>query len=778
MLKNNLVNIVKKFKLIEDIQKGNFGLEKENLRVDKDGKIALTPHPEKLGDKSIHPYITIDFSESQIEMITPVLKSTKDAYYFLENIHDIVSENLEDEYLWTQSNPPIIESESQIPVGQFKVKKEKQKYRESLARRYGGYVQLLTGIHYNFSFDTEFLNEFYKKIKESQECIVVDYKEFKDNIYMKVARNYMKYSWFLIYFLGASGPIHKSYDSKILKKLDKFDEETYYLKNGVSFRNSIYGYRNKEELNVSYDSLNNYINDIKKYIEKGVIQGANEYYSSIRLKPKNPKDIFNSFQNGGIEYLEIRCIDLNPFTKIGIDLRDMDFIHYFLIYMLLKEEEDFNLLISKENEKNFSTNGFNQNFFIENFNHTKEKIVSCAKGILFDMIEVFKAFGIYNKMEETFNFQLAKIDNSKNLYINRIIENVKNKGYINFHLESAKNSLDETLKNSFSLKNYEDMELSTQILIKAAIKKGIKFEIIDRNENFISLEKNGSKEYVKQATKTSKDSYISMLIMENKVVSKEILKESNIRVPIGSNYDDFKRAKKDFKKFKGKKIVIKPKSTNFGLGISIFQNEFSEIEFIEALKIAFSEDKSVLIEEFITGEEFRFLVIGNEVVGILKRVPANIEGDGVKSIKELVEVKNKNYLRGSHYEKPLQKIKLGEIESLLLQNKNKNFEYIPKKNEIIFLRENSNVSTGGDTIDFTDEIIDFYKQIAIKAAKSANATFCGVDIMIEDIKKINGNYAVIEINFNPAIHIHCYPAIGIKRQIGEKVIDVLFPEKI
>ena len=181
------------------------------------------------------------------------------------------------------------------------------------------------------------------------------------------------------------------------------------------------------------------------------------------------------------------------------------------------------------------------------------------------------------------------------------------------------------------------------------------------------------------------------------------------------------------------------------------------------------------MEEFISGREFRFLVIGDEVAGILHRVPANVVGDGRKTIRELVEIKNESHLRGTHYEKPLQKIKLGDIEALLLSNQGKDFDYVPYENEIVYLRENSNISTGGDSIDFTDEIPEIYKEIAVRAAKSANVVFCGVDIMINDIKNENpeGNYAVIEINFNPAIHIHCYPAVGKNRKIGDRILDVL-----
>lgn len=774
MLNENIVSVIKKFGLVEKVQRGNFGLEKENLRVDREGHLALTPHPAVFGDKKKNPYITVDFSESQLEMITPSFKKVEDAYYFMENLHDIVTENLENEYLWPQSIPPIIPEEENIPVAQFDEDKASEEYRKNLAAKYGKYLQLLSGIHYNFSFDNDFIKEFYEK-SESKES----FKDFKNNLYMKVARNYMKHSWLLVYLLGASAVVHKSYCTNCIGKMQVFDKDLYYFENGISFRNGICGYRNKKELYVSHNSLEEYINDLKKYIAEGTIQGAREYYSSLRLKAKNPKDLLGSLEEDGIEYLEVRSIDLNPFARIGIELEDMQFIHLFMLHMLIKGECSFtkdDYLATKENEKMLATHGLNEEFMVTGVCGGKFKVVDLVTAIFAEMVENFKALGIYNeKTEKIMEYQFAKIADTRNLYLNRLLEAVKKDGYIEFHLKAAEKSLEYTKKNSFSLKNYEDMELSTQILIKSAIKRGVKFEIVDRAENFITLSKDGKKEYVKQATKTSKDSYITMLIMENKIVSKKVLSENKIRVPLGYNYDNIEEAKEDFEKVCGKKIVIKPKSTNFGLGISIFQQGFTKEEYFKALEIAFAEDRSVLVEEFISGKEYRFLVINGKTEGILHRVPANVTGDGEKTISELVKIKNENHLRGTHYEKPLQKINLGEIEKLLLANQGKDFDYIPKKDEVVYLRENSNISTGGDSIDFTDEIPEIYKEIAVRAAESAGAVFCGVDIMIEDIKKENpeGNYAVIEINFNPAIHIHCYPAVGKNRKIGDRILDAL-----
>jgi glutamate--cysteine ligase len=319
------------------------------------------------------------------------------------------------------------------------------------------------------------------------------------------------------------------------------------------------------------------------------------------------------------------------------------------------------------------------------------------------------------------------------------------------------------------------MELSTQLLLREAVRRGVEFEILDRKENFVRLQKDGNIQYVKQATKTSLDNYASILAMENKLVTKKILHENGIRVPEGMEYTCAEAAKADFLFHQGKPVVIKPNQTNFGLGITILKENTDERTFQRAIDIAFEHDNTVLIEEFIAGKEFRFFVIGDEVVGILHRVPANVTGDGVKTIRELVELKNLDPLRGKGYRTPLEKIQLGEAEAMFLKQQNMDFNTIPASGEVVYLRENSNISTGGDSIDFTDDIPDSYKHIAVQAANALSVVITGLDMIIPDVsaEATTDNYAIIELNFNPAIHIHCHPFQGKNRLLNEKLMDAL-----
>ena len=367
------------------------------------------------------------------------------------------------------------------------------------------------------------------------------------------------------------------------------------------------------------------------------------------------------------------------------------------------------------------------------------------------------------------------IDNPKQRKVYDVLDGVVKMGYIPFHLEQARTFLKESQQKNYNFIGLEDMELSTQLLLREAVKRGVSFEILDRKENFVRLSQNGNIQYVKQATKTSLDNYASILAMENKHVTKKILDEAGIRIPKGLEYTEAEIAKADFAIFKGKPLVIKPNQTNFGIGITILKENFDETVFQRAVDIAFENDTTVLIEEFIEGKEFRVFVIGEEVVGILHRVPANVTGNGQLSIRELVHLKNQDPLRGKGYRTPLEKMQLGESEAMFLNSQQKGFDYIPASGEVVYLRENSNISTGGDSIDFTDDIPESYKRIAVKAAKALQVKITGLDMIIKDYTQeaTSDNYAIIELNFNPAIHIHCHPYKGKNRKLNERLLEAL-----
>lgn len=754
----------------QDLLEGTFGIERECLRVNQDGTLALTPHPSGLGSKQSNPYITTDFSESQVEMITPPSHSLNEAYEFLNMLYDIVSEELDEELLWPQSMPCLIKPNQEIPIAMFNDSEEGHdlmSYREFLLQKYGGKKQLISGIHYNFSFNESLIRKLFL-----QQDKINDYRLYKDSIYLKVVRNYIRYRWLLIYLLGASPIIDESYCSECSVSSDQVAPNSYTGSGAISFRNSFCGYQNKEPIYVDYDSVNTYVSSLSDYIESGKISSYKEFYSPIRLKAIKPDQLLESLVQDGIEYLEIRSIDLNPFSKVGVTREDLSFIQLFILFLLDEDEiETANWQQeAMENEQRVAISGLNESLSLQ-INGEEVELKTVAMSIMRKIQVLNETYNL--NQSDMLKEKQKQIQNPMLTIAARIKQMVKETSYLTANLALADQYKQQALEVPFQLNGFEDLELSTQILIKEAIKRGVKFEVVDRMENFIKLSNLKRSEFVKQATKTSLDSYITVLAMENKQVTKQILMNHHLQVPQGMIYQIIEEAKADFSKYVNQSIVIKPKSTNFGLGISIFEEGMTELDYYRALKLAFSHDKEVMIESFIKGKEYRFLVIEGEAIGVLHRIPANVIGDGAHTIEQLIDIKNQDSLRGNHYQRPLEKIKLDKIALSYLMKQGYDVKTILPNNKQVFLRENSNISTGGDSIDMTDEMHDHFKQIASSAAKAIGATICGVDMIIEDLSNPASHYAIIELNFNPAIHIHTFPYKGKKREAAFSILKAL-----
>ncbi len=739
---------------------GLFGLEKENIRVDQSGILAMTPHPPVFGNKLKHPFITTDFSESQVEMITPPLPEIGQAIGFLETIHDIVSLELKDEYLWPQSIPPILPSDQQIPIAEYgEDGKEARKYREFLADKYGPKNLLISGIHFNFSYSEKLLELLYRKANPS-----VSFDDFKDGVYLKTTRQILRLRWLYILLYGNSPVTDPSAELRCKKAPYPIKSDLIAL----SIRNSCFGYQNFDDLFPDYGSVSKYKESLGQMINSQKIVASKELYTPVRPKfVRNPDHV---------SYLEFRFIDIDPLTKVGVSPEALRFLHTLAIFGLLTDEpDDFGeeaQSVANRYHNEVALHGLET----EKISGNQYQVWLEGKLIIDKVRDLLGELNInHAEYLDSLNQAMKLIDNPKQRKVHGLLKGIEKMGYIPIHIELAKQYLTKSIANSYNFHGLEDMELSTQLLLREAVKRGVSFELLDRKENFVRLQKDGNIQYVKQATKTLLDNYASILAMENKLVTKKILNEHKIRVPKGLEYTSADEAKADFLIHQGNPVVIKPNQTNFGLGITILKENTDEQTYQRAIDIAFEFDSTILIEEFISGKEFRFFVIGDEIVGILHRVPANVTGDGIRTVSELVELKNQDPLRGKGYRTPLEKIQLDEAEAMFLKSQNKDFNTILASGEVVYLRENSNISTGGDSIDYTDDIPDSYKQIAVRAAKALNAVITGLDMIIPDVsaEATDDNYAIIELNFNPAIHIHCHPFQGKNRKLNEKLMDVL-----
>ena len=319
------------------------GIEKESLRVQADGKLALTPHPAELGSALTHPHVTTDFSEAQLELITGIHDDVDACIDELTKIHQYVYRAIGDEMLWVGSMPCGLPADEAIPIGFYgssNVGRAKSVYRMGLAHRYGRRMQMISGIHYNWSMPG-----------------------VTTEAYFSLIRNFRRHSFLLLYLFGASPAVCSSFVAGRSHELQSLNSHTLYMPYGTSLRMGRLGYQSAAQasLAVSYNSLTRYATMLQAalthpypaYAALGILntegdynqlatsllQIENEFYGTIRPK----RVIFpgerplHALRQRGVEYVEVRCMDLNPLLPIGIDAQTMRFIDVLLLHCLLTD---------------------------------------------------------------------------------------------------------------------------------------------------------------------------------------------------------------------------------------------------------------------------------------------------------------------------------------------------------------------------------------------------------------------------------------------------------
>ncbi|TGN38062.1 glutamate--cysteine ligase [Marinobacter confluentis] len=336
------------------------GVEKEGLRVDRNGFIAQTPHPRALGSALTHPRITTDYSESLLELITPVFDNTTDMLASLRDIHRFVQMNLGDELFWPASMPCELDGDASIPIAEYgtsNIGQLKHVYRQGLAVRYGRMMQSIAGAHYNLSLPDEFWALWHQRL-ESQQSL----KDFKSDQYFWLIRNFRRRSWLLMLLFGASPALDASFVKGIDHELSRFSADTWYGPNATSLRMGDLGYHNNAQssVNICFNELETYTQTLDRaihttwpeyeaigtrrgdqfiQINTSVLQIENEYYSAVRPKRTTEREEkpIEALESRGVEYIEVRCLDLDPFSPTGVSQAQVDFLDLFLLDCLLTD---------------------------------------------------------------------------------------------------------------------------------------------------------------------------------------------------------------------------------------------------------------------------------------------------------------------------------------------------------------------------------------------------------------------------------------------------------
>ncbi len=693
------------------------GIEKESLGFNQEIE------PLHLKAEELPTGIELDFADHQIELITEPKSSPVAVLDELTNLMN--NPFFKNKLIWPMS---IAKSKQEnITIVGTKTLSE-QKYRHHLQEIYGNQKMMYTGIHLNFS-----------NCETGTNCCT-DPKAY----HFELLKKLYVFGPLLMQFTSFTPFLSQQLPN--LKKIGK----NYGLDNSISLRNSFeYGFSNEQDLNLDYSSYENYFASIDLEQNNGKIANNKELYTKIRFKGT---------------HIELRFVDLNPYIKTGINEQVLTFISETVKYLASCNEVKFDQQQNLENFDLVATKGADLNLKLTLNGVTKtlkEHTESLFTNVLAQKDLDQKTIKMLTELQSAYQEQT--------LPLNKMINEYQENDYTNDEFG---------LRHLFHYQTFEipypnlSMELSTKILMKEAEKSGIKVDILDEKTNFIRLDNGIKQELVVQATKTNQDKYVNILAMENKYITKLLLSEKGIKVPKGFKVQSIKEI--DYNWFV-KEMVIKPLDTNFGNGITILKANATMAAVNQAAQLAFSFSDTIIIEEYISGTEYRFLVIAGKTVSIVNRTPAQVVGDGVHTISELVAIKNSSGYRSTGYVTPLELLKIGDFEKKFLGEQGLNPTTIVPKGHSVLLRKNSNVSTGGDSHEVFEQIPDYFKVEAVRAAKALGVEICGVDMIIPNIE--TEEYGIIEANFNPAIQMHTFPFSGQGKNVAKDIINLLFNEK-
>lgn len=488
-LQHNLELLGKHQTKIADV---NIGLERETLRINpQTGHLSDTDHPESIGSALTHKHITTDFAECMLEFVTSPHRTPEKALEELRSIQKFTLNKLHNEIFWPNSMPPAIHSEDEIVIGKYGASndgKMKSLYRKGLSVRYGKMMQVISGIHYNFSLEDHVFKALQNATNNNDTL-----STFKTDRYLHACRNVSRYGYVIPYLLGASPVMDKSFLSGKENHFPSLNESDSYLPEGESLRLSDIGYgNNKCHFDVSFNSIQEFTKNIQfaistpcnifskipvqengvyNQINNHILQIENEYYASIRPKQimQKGENFLTALNKRGIEYIELRSVDINPLIAEGIDIDSMRFIQLFLTAAVLTDAENLSQKEYEHNQKNLkivAKNGLDltQRFTVEGEESTlKEALLSVLR-----WLEPIAAL-LGNSYEASLNLMKERVNHPELLPASQVLTALKesHQSYQSFFLETAKSFYN----SQYSVLDPETQEVFESLTAQSLSKK-------------------------------------------------------------------------------------------------------------------------------------------------------------------------------------------------------------------------------------------------------------------------------------------------------------------
>ena len=449
------------------------GIEKEGLRTNNKGHLALTPHPAALGSALTNTWLTTDFSESLLEFITPVFESVDETLGYLNDIHALAYQQLNDEIIWGASMPCILPADNDIPLAQYgtsNIATMKTVYRNGLGLRYGRAMQTVAGIHYNFSLPEAFWRRSFEQEKCQGTTQHSHLQHYIDERYFDLIRNFRRNYWLLIYLFGAAPCVDESFVQGRENTLDTLNTNDLFQPMATSLRMGDLGYQSsaQQSLFVCYNTLENYIetlscalstpyanyetlgvksNNEYQQLSSSLLQIENEFYSAIRPKrvAQSGETPLRALKERGIEYIEVRCLDINPFLATGIDAETIHFLDAFLLHCLLDDspqcdQEEFHLI--SKNQARIVHHGRDPNIHVF-CGKNEVPMRDCANNLIGNIEKISQQLDTAHQTTcytESINVQRKKVSDSSLTPAAKVLATMQenNESHIDFALRMSK----------------------------------------------------------------------------------------------------------------------------------------------------------------------------------------------------------------------------------------------------------------------------------------------------------------------------------------------------
>lgn len=475
------------------------GIEKESLRITPEGTLAQTAHPSALGSALTHPQITTDYSEALLEFITKPCTNSIANLAQLRELHAFTYQNIGDERLWVTSMPCMLGKDSEIPIAQYGSSNSatmKSAYRLGLGHRYGRSMQTIAGIHYNFSV-SDSLWENLRGLENSNLSLA----DFKTQGYFRLIRNFRRYFWLLLYLYGASPSVCKSFVQGRKHRLIPFgnDEDSLHTPFATSLRMGDLGYQSNAQnsLVITYNCLDSYIETLcyaitqthPSYADIGVkdqqgnyqqlndclLQIENEFYSVIRPKRTTGRGetALTALDNGGVEYIEVRCLDINPYEPVGISEQQIHFLDTFLLFCLLSDsplsnEAEYRDI--QENQQRMVYNGRDPELTLKDQGEERSlrKWGLSLMSELKNIVETLDAANENSAYQDSIDIEEKKLHDAALTPSAKILADMEAKGLTFFQLASQLSTKHQGYFKNYSLENSVN---NYSILAEESLKK-------------------------------------------------------------------------------------------------------------------------------------------------------------------------------------------------------------------------------------------------------------------------------------------------------------------